>query len=135
MAVYVDSCVILDLMTDDQEFGDWSEKILTQYRGKGLFANWMVFAEICPPLDDPDQADYILNSLGVEFMPSSRTGLWLASKAFVRYRKSGGTKTSPLPDFIIGAQAEVENLPLITRDVQRYQTYFPNVQLITPDKF
>jgi len=135
MSVYVDSCVVLDLMTDDEEFGNWSEEILNKYREKGLFANWMVFAEICPPLDDADQADDILNALGIKIMPSSKTGLWLAAKAFVRYRKSGGNKTSPLPDFIIGAQAQVENLPLITRDVQRYQTYFPKVQLIIPDKF
>ncbi|MCC5850989.1 MAG: PIN domain-containing protein [Verrucomicrobia bacterium] len=134
MPVYVDSCVVLDIMTDDELFGDWSENILSEYRQEGLWVNWMVYAEICAGLDHPSEADQVLQELGLELKPSSRNGLWLAAKAFVRYRAAGGVKASPLPDFLIGAQAEAEELKLITRDSKRFQTYFPNVRLILPHR-
>lgn len=65
-------------------------------------------------------------------MSASYSAAWSAGQAFVRYRRAGGIKRSPLPDFYIGAHAEVESLTLITRDVERYRTYFPSVQLICP---
>lgn len=134
MPVYVDSCVILDIMTDDELHGEWSAKTLSAYFAEGLYVNGMVYAEICAGLDHPSEADQILDELGLELKVSSRHGLWLAAKAFVRYRAAGGVKTSPLPDFLIGAQAEAEKLPLITRDRKRFQTYFPNVKLISPSQ-
>jgi predicted nucleic acid-binding protein len=66
--------------------------------------------------------------------PLPRAALFLAGKAFTQYRRSGGTRTGVLPDFLIGAQAAVENLPLLTRDVGRYRFYFPTVRLISPDQ-
>ena len=69
----------------------------------------------------------------VKCIPSLPYGAgWLAAQAFLKYRRSGGTKTAPLPDFYIGAQAETENRTLITRDAARYRTYFPKVSLIVP---
>jgi predicted nucleic acid-binding protein len=62
-----------------------------------------------------------------------RPALFLAGKVFTRYRKSGGTRTGVLPDFFIGAHAAVSELPLLTRDVGRYKTYFPSLTLITPE--
>jgi len=134
MPVYVDSCVVLDIMTDDELYGDWSENILSEYRAEGLWVNSMVYAEISAGLDHLSETDQVLQELGLELKPSSRHGLWLAAKAFVRYRAAGGVKASPLPDFLIGAQAEADELPLITRDPQRFRTYFPGVRLILPPR-
>ena len=71
-------------------------------------------------------------SLGLVYLELPREALFLAAKAFRRYRRQGGTKTSPLPDFFIGAHALVLGIPILTRDVSRYRTYFPEVQLISP---
>jgi predicted nucleic acid-binding protein len=68
-----------------------------------------------------------------ERLPLPYAAGWLAAQAFLKYRRSGGSKTSPLPDFYIGAQAEIEGRTLITRDAARYRTYFPNVSIIAPD--
>jgi predicted nucleic acid-binding protein len=132
MPIYVDSCVVLDIMTDDEVYGDWSENILSEYRARGLWVHSMVYSEICAGLEHPSEADQVLQELGLELKSSSRLGLWLAAKAFVRYRAAGGTKASPLPDFLIGSQAEADELSLITRDPKRFRTYFPAVRLVLP---
>ncbi len=80
----------------------------------------------------PVEVDELLESLKLGFQEIPRDGLYLAAKAFLQYRRQGGTKTSALPDFFIGGHAEALGIPILTRDTARYQTYFPNVELIGP---
>jgi len=107
---------------------------LEEHRSGGLAINGVIFAELSVPALDLDEVEQLLLAFGLVLREIPRPGLFLAGKAFARYRASGGTKSSPLPDFFIGAHAEASSLPLITRDSARYRTYFPTVTLITPDE-
>lgn len=134
-AVLVDSNVLLDLMTEDVRWFDWSSKSLAdaadRYR---LVINPVVYAEISVRFSRIEDLD--------ETVPASmfdREGIpyeaaFLAGKAFMSYKGRGGVRTSPLPDFLIGAHAAVAGYRLLTRDVARYRTYFPTLPLIAPDR-
>ena len=132
--VLVDSNVILDLITDDPRWADWSEQVLERYGGKGsLFINDMVYAEVSIGFQRIEELDQVLVRGVFIHLPFPREALFLAGKAFLQYRRAGGVRLSPLPDFFIGAHAAVSGLLLLTRDRSRYQTYFPTIELITPD--
>lgn len=132
--VLVDSNVILDLVTDDPHWADWSEQILERYAGKGsLFINDLVYAEVSIGFQRIEELEQILVRGGFIHLPIPREALFLAGKVFLQYRRAGGVRSSPLPDFFIGAHAAVSGLLLLTRDKARYQTYFPAIELITPD--
>lgn len=132
--VLVDSNVILDLVTDDPRWGDWSEQMLKHYAGIGtLYINDMVYTEVSIGFQRIEELDQILSSGGFSYLPLPREALFLAGKVFLKYRRAGGVRSSSLPDFFIGAHAAVSNLLLLTRDKARYQTYFPVIELITPD--
>jgi len=129
----VDSNVLLDVLTDGQVWGDWSEYKLEQAALKGPLAiNDVIYAEISARYPSTDIVDTILHDLGVELVAMPRAALFLAGKAYLRYRTAGGIRTGVLADFFIGAHAAVENIPLLTRDVRRYRSYFPTVNLIAP---
>ena len=132
MAVVVDSNVILDIVCDDPVWGDWSEKQVLHFQSAGLVVNPMIYAELCAGARDAPEVDNILLQLGLDFQELPREALFLAAQAFVKYRRQGGTKEAPLPDFFIGAHAEVLGIPLLTRARGRYQTYFPSVTLLLP---
>lgn len=130
----VDSNVILDLVTDDPCWARWSEQILGHYAGRGpLFINDQVYTEVSIGFHRIEELDEALAHGGFIHLPIPRESLFLAGKVFLQYRRAGGVRSSPLPDFFIGAHAAVSGLPLLTRDVARYQTYFPTVKLITPE--
>lgn len=133
MAILVDTNVIIDILTDDPDWGDWSENTLEAYADKGLAINPTIFAELCFGCDSLREADDTVRQFGLDYLETPRAGLFRASKAFARYKESGGLKDFVLPDFFIGGHAEESSIKLITRDVARYETYFPNVHLITPD--
>lgn len=128
-----DSNVLLDIILNDAEWASWSiSNFRTQAQSGGILINPIICAEISlafPSLSHMthwlDPAIFILSDLPHETA-------WLAAQAFKKYKRSGGNKTVPLPDFFIGAHAEIARLPLLTRDAARYKTYFPKVQLITP---
>ncbi len=131
--VLVDSNVILDLVTDDPRWGDWSESMLSHYERLGaLFINDLIFAEVSIGFERIEECDETLHKGGFQSLPIPREALFLAGKVFLRYRRAGGNRTAPLPDFFIGAHAAVSDLPLLTRDTRRYRTYFPTVELICP---
>jgi predicted nucleic acid-binding protein len=130
----VDSNVLLDLVTDDERWANWSQAQLEQAAAAGpLFVNSVIYAEISTRHATVEAVDEMLRDLNIEVAPIPRTALFLAGKAYLRYRATGGVRTGLLSDFFIGAHAAVEQLSLLTRDVRRYRGYFPSVELITPN--
>lgn len=131
----VDTNVLLDLVTDDETWAEWSVEQLEAASVNGpLLINDVVYAELSVRYDRIEALDEFIAQSGLEIVPMPRAALFLAAKAFARYRRSGGKRTGVLPDFFIGAQAAVGGMPLLTRDSGRYRTYFPTVVLISPDE-
>ncbi len=132
--ILVDSNVILDIFLNDPNWADWSEAKLAKYSNyTRLFINPVVYAEISIGFRRIEELELAITKGGFQILEIPKEALFLAGKAFLQYRKVKGTKRSPLTDFYIGAQAAVLGLELITRDVSRYQTYFPSVKLIHPN--
>jgi predicted nucleic acid-binding protein len=127
-----DTNVLLDLATADPLWLPWSKEQLRVAGAQGpVFINPIIYAELAPAFASASDLDHWLDPAVFQRLPLPYAAGWLASQAWLAYRKSGGTKASPLPDFYIGAHAEVENRT-ITRDVARYRRYFPNIALISP---
>jgi predicted nucleic acid-binding protein len=123
-----DTNVLLDIATADPVWMPWSEKQLRSAAAQGpIFINPIIYSELAPAFSSNADLDRWLDPKVFQRLPLPYSSGWLAAQAFLIYRKSGGAKTSPLPDFFIGAHAAVENLTLVTRDVARYRTYFPGV--------
>lgn len=130
----VDSNVLLDVATNDPTWGDWSATTLARSADEAILViNALVYAEVSigfrtiEDLEDALPADlYRREDLPYE-------AAFLAGKCFLRYRRAGGTRRSPLPDFYIGAHAAVAGYRLLTRDAGRYRTYFPTLDLIAPE--
>lgn len=132
--IFVDTNVLLDVVTDDPTWADWSiAQLENASLGGTLWINDIVYAELAVRYDRIEEVDAFLDQAGLELAPMPREALFLASKVFIRYRKAGGARTGVLPDFFIGAHAAVSGLPLLTRDVGRYRTYFPTLTLSAPD--
>lgn len=132
MPVLVDSNIVLDVVTDDPVWADWSDEAIARHQAGGLLVNPIIYSELCAGAASPVEVDELLESLKLGYQEIPRDGLYLAAKAFLQYRRQGGPKTSPLPDFFIGGHAEALGIPILTRDTARYQTYFPKVALISP---
>ncbi len=133
--VLVDSNVILDIFLDDPNWADWSETMLNQYgTSHNLFINPIIYTELSIGFNRIEELEEALNRAGFHILEIPKEALFLAGKVFLQYRRNKGTKSSPLPDFFIGAHAAVLNLDLITRDVARYRTYYPTVHLISPKR-
>ncbi|MES9856687.1 MAG: PIN domain-containing protein [Sedimenticola sp.] len=131
--VLIDSCVLLDLFTNDERWGSWSESVLEKYsQTNTLFINSIVYTEVSIGFNKIEEVETAIEALGVRVLEMPREALFLTGKAFLKYRKNKGTKTSPLPDFFIGAHASISKFGLITRDIAKYKTYFPQVELIQP---
>ena len=131
--ILVDSCVLLDLFTDDPEWAGWSEKILGQYsQTNTLYINSIIYTEVSIGFNRVEEVDDAIEQAGIKVLEIPREALFLAGKVFLNYRKSKGTKHSTLPDFYIGAHAIVSTFDLITRDISKFKTYFPNLNLIYP---
>ncbi|MBV2152758.1 type II toxin-antitoxin system VapC family toxin [Kitasatospora sp. SUK 42] len=129
----VDSCVLLDLMTDDENWADWSESALSAAQDEGeVVINPIVYAEVSVAHAAIEDLDAVLPAEDFAREPLPYEAGFLAGKAFLLYRKRGGQKTAPLPDFYIGAHAAVRGYRLLTRDASRYRTYFPTIELICP---
>ena len=131
--VLVDSKIILDVFVDDPEWADWSEAKLAEFSSKtNLYINPVVYSEVSIGFKRIEELESALNRGGFQMLEIPKEALFLAGKAYLKYRKSRGSKKSPLPDFYIGAQAAILSMDLITRDEKRYRTYFPTVKLISP---
>jgi predicted nucleic acid-binding protein len=133
-AVLVDSNVLLDVATSDPTWGDWSAETLERTADSAnLVINPLVYAEVSIGFDAIEDLEHALpvDLYRREALPYEAG--FLAGKCFRRYRRAGGQKRSPLPDFYIGAHAAVAGYRLLTRDATRYRSYFPNLSLISPD--
>jgi predicted nucleic acid-binding protein len=130
----VDACVILDLTTDDPHWADWSEDAIAQAADEGpLVINPIVYAEVSVDFASIEELDETLADAGFHRHPLPFEAGFLAGKAYVDYRRRGGTRRSPLADFYIGAHAAIAGYRLLTRDTSRYRSYFPTVRLLAPD--
>ena len=129
----VDTNVLLDLVTDDPIWADWSIAELEAASLRGpLLINDVIYAELAVRYSRIEDLDAFVQKAGLEIAALPRAALFLAGKVFAQYRKSGGLRTGVLPDFFVGAHAAVGEWPVLTRDVGRYRTYFPSLTLITP---
>lgn len=131
--ILVDTNVLLDIVTNDATWADWSiETFKRAVAGGPVVINPVIYAEFSARFERMEQVDQFLEDAGIELTNIPRESLFLAGKAFLDYRRQGGLRTGVLPDFFIGAHAHVSGLPLLTRDTRRYRGYFPNVRLIAP---
>ena len=129
----VDTNVLVDVLENDQDWADWSiAQLQAQSKVHNLSINPIIYSELSLTFSTVESLDQVLAGMALRLLEIPRPALFLAGKAFVRYRQHGGGKTNVLPDFFIGAHAAVSRLPLLTRDVTRYKRYFPSVLLITP---
>lgn len=131
----VDSNVLLDVLTEDDQWLSWSVGALAEAAEAGpLWINPVIYAEVSVRFSRIEELEDALPPDDYRRAQLPWEAAFLAGKAFVQYRRSGGAKTSPLPDFFIGAHAAIEDLALLTRDGSRYQTYFPGVRLLAPGR-
>lgn len=129
----LDSNVLLDIITADAKWLSWStERFREAADGGAILLNPVIYSELAPAFETQGALDRWLRPTLFRRLPLPYEAAFRASVVFKTYRDRGGTKTSALPDFYIGAQAEVEGLRLVTRDAARYRTYFPKVELIVP---
>lgn len=132
-AVLVDSNVLLDVVTGDVRWGEWSAARLADL-GEDcvLVINPIIYAEVSIGFRRIEDLDSALPTDLFRRDPLPYDAAFLGGKAFLRYRRAGGTRAAPLPDFLIGAHAAIEDFVLLTRDASRYRTYFPSVEVIAP---
>ncbi|MFM6157325.1 MAG: type II toxin-antitoxin system VapC family toxin [Cuspidothrix sp.] len=131
--ILVDSNIILDIVTEDPNWFEWSSDQLTEYAERTkLNINPIIYAEISIGFQKIEELEAILPINFFHRLELPWEAAFLAGKCFAKYRKQGGTKRSPLPDFYIGAHAAIANMILLTRDVNRYRTYFPTLEIIAP---
>ena len=132
-SVLVDSNVILDVVTGDPQWSEWSGSMLAHHADRSvLVINPIIYAEVSVGFERIEELDEALPADSFRRDPLPWEAAFLAGKCFLAYRRQGGSRRSPLPDFYIGAHAAVAGLPLLTRDVRRYRTYFPRLVLLTP---
>jgi len=133
VATLVDANVILDILTQDPVWFDWSAAALTTAAENGpLVINPVVYAEVSVRFSNIEDLDDALPTADYLRAPLPWSAAFLAGKAFTAYRRRGGERRSPLPDFFIGAHAAVDGLDLLTRDAARYRRYFPKLQITAP---
>ena len=134
MASYlVDSSALLDIFTADPVWAEWSIRELEKAWADGtVFIDPIVYSEISIRFSRIEDLEAAVEESGLVWSELPREALFLAGKAFMSYRKAGGARTSPLPDFFIGAHATVSDLVLITRDPERVRTHFPRLRVVSP---
>jgi predicted nucleic acid-binding protein len=131
--VLVDSSVILDVLTEDAVWFDWSSGALAHAAETGgLAINPVVYAEVSVRFDRIEDLEDALAPAVFARLPIPWEAAFLAGKCYLRYRREGGRRTAPLPDFFIGAHAAVGAMRLLTRDASRFSTYFPGLEIIAP---
>ena len=129
----VDSNVIFDVAESDPTWRAWSEAAIRQCLDEGLLViNPIIYAEVSVGYRTIEEVEAVLPAQLYRREPLPYDAAFLAGKSFLAYRRRGGRRTAPLPDFYIGAHAAVSGYRVLTRDVQRFRTYFPTVALITP---
>lgn len=129
----VDTNVLVDVLEDDPQWADWSiQQLRFQSKIYRLVINPIVYSELSLTFSTVEALDQAIAGLDLAMIEMPKPALFLAGKAFVRYRRQGGTKSNVLGDFFIGAHAAVSGLQILTRDTKRYRSYFPGVSFISP---
>jgi predicted nucleic acid-binding protein len=132
-ATLVDSNVILDVLTEDSEWLEWSSAALARQADAGpLVVNPLIYAEVAARFDRIEDLEAALPADYFVRQALPWEAAYLAGRSFIRYRRKGGQRRSPLPDFYVGAHALIARMTLLTRDARRYRTYFPALRLIAP---
>jgi len=132
--VLVDSNVLLDLITEDKEWYTWSSETLADCAEHSALAiDPVIYGEVSVGFERIEDVEAALPASLFDRLPLPWPAAFLAGKCFLQYRRRGGSRTSTLPDFFIGAHAAVADMELLTRDAARYRTYFPTLRLIAPD--
>lgn len=133
MPVLVDTNVLLDVATEDARWFRWSADHLRRAAdGEGVAVNPIIYAELSVHYETVEALEQALSAFAFVRLALPWEAAFLAGKAYLRYRRKGGAKRSPLPDFYIGAHALVGRMTLLTRDARRYRTYFPALRIIAP---
>lgn len=133
MATLVDSNVILDVVSEDSEWLDWSASMISTAAQSGrLVINPLIYAEVSCGYNRIEELDAAVPPEYFIREPLPWPAAFLAAKAFLRYRRRGGSRQAPLPDFYIGAHAAIAGYTLLTRDRRRYRAYFPKLRLVAP---
>ncbi len=131
--VLVDSSVLLDVMTEDSQWGAWSSDVLERCaEDNELAINPIIYAEVSIRFGRIEDLDDAIPDRDFRRLPLPWEAGFLAGKSYVRYRRRGGARSAPLPDFYIGAHAAVSGFALLTRDASRYRSYFPRLRVIAP---
>jgi predicted nucleic acid-binding protein len=131
--ILVDTNVLLDIAGDDVRWFEWSAASLKTAALEGpLLINGVIYAELSARYTSIEALEDFVEQAGLDVMEIPRSALFLAGKAFGRYTGAGGVRTGVLSDFFIGAHAAVMNIPILTRDIRKYRTYFPKVILRSP---
>jgi predicted nucleic acid-binding protein len=129
----VDTNVLVDVLEDDPEWADWSiGQLRAQSKIHRLAINPVIYSELSLTFSTVEALDRAIDDLGLTLIEIPRPALFLAGKAFVRYRRQGGSKQNVLADFFIGAHAAVAGCPVLTRDTRPYAMYFSGVSLVSP---
>jgi predicted nucleic acid-binding protein len=132
-ATLVDSNVILDVVTEDPEWLEWSAAALSRQANVGpLVVNPIVYAEVAARFERIEDLEAALPDDYYQRREMPWEAAFLAGRSFLKYRRRGGERRSPLPDFYIGAHALVAGFTLLTRDARRYRAYFPKLRIIAP---
>ena len=133
-AFLIDSNILIDVATADHSWMAWSVRALSYAdRSGGAAINPLIFAEVSTDYDTVEAIEAALPTDMVQRLALPYAAAFLAGKAFVQYRRDGGQRRSPLPDFYIGAHAAIAGLSLVTRDPRRYRRHFPRLAVIAPD--
>jgi predicted nucleic acid-binding protein len=131
--VLVDSSVLLDIATNDKTWFAWSSRALEAAANEAPLAiNAIIYGEVSIGFSRIEDLESVLPPVLFRREALPYEAAFLAGKAFLRYRRGGGVRVRPLPDFYIGAHAAVRGFRLLTRDAKRYRTYFPSVELLRP---
>ena len=129
----VDTNVLVDVLQNDPQWADWSmAQLQAQSKVHRLSINPIIYAELSLTFSTVEALDAVISCMELDLLDIPKPALFLAGKAFVQYRRGGGARTNVLADFFIGAHAAVSGLPVLTRDMRRYQSYFPSINLVTP---
>ena len=129
----VDTNVLVDVLQDDPQWADWSiGQLRAQSKIHELVINPVVYAELSLSFSTFESLDRVVATMQLALREIPRPALFLAGKAYLQYRRRGGSKARVLPDFFIGAHAAVEGWPLLTRDAGRFRTYFPSLEVVAP---
>lgn len=129
----VDSNVILDVLTEDEDWWDWSSSRLAESASDGMLViNPIIYAEVSARFERIEELDEALPPDYYRRVPLPWEAAFLAGQCFVKYRRRGGSRRSPMPDFYIGGHAAIAGLTLLTRDARRYRAYFPTLRIVAP---